>query len=265
VALAFFVLAIAVWRWAAGEGVQKFSPRHLLGGVIGLAAIFFAAVSLVRLAGAFEHIAGGAANDVTFLAPVQQAASALTAEVANVPSSTSTFAFGGSLALALLAVAVWIFGWLRSAGLWHGSITNSTNAPCRRPAFQILGWTFLAWAALRLPNGAPAFVAVIAAFLLLHAVIPSLKQLWRVPSRPKADLPPPTIVPPMVAMLAGFCLLGGAINSRSADFQSAVSRICNPPLFAMATVLSHTERLPTASRRYSRLKICITDAAGPPV
>ena len=54
---------------------------------------------------------------------------------------------------------------------------------------QVLGWTFIAWAALRWPNGAPAFLAVIAAFLLLRVLIPSLKQLWDVPPKPDVRRP----------------------------------------------------------------------------
>jgi hypothetical protein len=226
VALVFFVLAIIVWRWAAGEGVQKFSPRHLLGVIAGVGAILIATVSLVRLAGAFEPIASNVTNDVTFLAPVQQAASALTAEVANVPAGTSTFAFGGSLLLAVFAVAVWIFGWVR----------QETFLP------RILGWTFLAWAALRLPNGTPAFLAVIAAFLLVHAVIPLLKQLWRVPAKLKNDfLPPPTIVPPVVTALFILLSLGGALDVRAANAlpESVIQQIRVEAGFASVTAKIH--------------------------
>ena len=83
----------------------------------------------------------------------------------------------------------------------------------------------LAWAALRWPNGAPAFLVVIAAFLLLRVLIPSLKQLWRVPAKPRTDsLPPPTIVPPptaVAALLVGLLMLGGAMTGSSAGSQTA--------------------------------------------
>src|SRR5882672_1490317 len=163
-ALAAFALCSFAWRWSTGGGAHKFSPRHLLGGLIGCGAIVFAGVSLLRLAGAFEPISTDVANSVTFLAPVQQAASALTAEVANVPANTSTLAYGGSLTLVLLAVVAWILGAVRG----------------QKSTFGILGWTLLAWATLRLPNGAPGFLAVLAAFLVLRVVIPALNQLWRV-------------------------------------------------------------------------------------
>jgi hypothetical protein len=227
IALACVMLAIFGWRWATGEGVHKFSPRHLLGVIIGVGAIFFAGVSLLHLAGAFEFIASNATNGVTFLAPVQQAGSALTVQVANVPVNTSTFAFGGSLTLALLAVVVWFFGWMRDENFLT----------------RIFGWTLLAWAALRLPNGAPAFVAVVAAFLFFNIVIPSLKHLWQLPAKPKTDLPPAqTDAPPIVAtLLIGLLLLGGAMNSRAALAlpESVVQQIRVADGFATATAKIH--------------------------
>lgn len=200
-ALAFFALAIIVWRWAAGKDVYRFAPRHSFGVIVGVAAIMIATGWVVALANTFQPVAGEATNDLTFLAPVQQSGSALTVEVANMPENARTFGCSWSVILALLAVACWIYGRARN----------------QKPLPQVLGWTFLAWAALRLPNGAPSFVAVIAAFLVLHILIPALKQLWRVPPRPKDDfLPPTTAVPPAAALLLGLCLLGGATNLRAA-------------------------------------------------
>ena len=200
-ALWFFALAIIVWQWGARKDVHRFTPRHLLGVVVGCAAILIATISIIGLAGQFEPIAGETTNDLTFLAPVQQAGSALSVEVGNVPENAWTFAYGGSVVLAVLAIAFWIYGWVRDI----------------KPLPQLLGWTFLAWAALRLPNGAPVFVTVIAMFLVLRFVIPSVKRLWRVPAKPKADFLPPAAVPPATALLAGLCLLGGALDLRAAN------------------------------------------------
>lgn len=201
VALLFFLLAMIVWHWAAGKDVHRFTPKHLLGAGAGLAAIVIATVSVARLACAFEPIANRATHDITFLAPVQQAGSALTVEVANVKENAWTFAYGGSVALVMLAIACRIYG--RARG--------------QKTLPRILGWTILAWAALQAPNGAPAFVGVIAAFFVLRFLIPAVKQLWRVPAEPKADLLTPTAVPPATALLVGLCLLGGALNLRAAD------------------------------------------------
>lgn len=225
-ALTFLGLAIVLWRWASGKDVCRFSPRHMLGAVVGVAAILVAAVCLVRLAGAFEPIAGNVTSDVTFLAPVQQVGGALTAEVANVPAGARTFAFAGSLVLALFAAVFWIAGWVREEKFLP----------------RILGWTFMVWAALRLPNGVPAFVLVIALFLFWHIAVPLLKQLWRVPVKAKTDfLPPPTNVPPAAAALLGLCLLGGEFNSHAANTlpESVVQQIRVSGGFATATAKIH--------------------------
>jgi CRISPR-associated protein Csx17 len=53
-------------------------------------------------------------------------------------------------------------------------------------------------------------------------------------------------------LLWGLCLLDWTGEARSADFQSAVSRISNPPTPPCS------EDLPTGSRRYGRLETCAT-------
>src|SRR6266545_4006276 len=45
---------------------------------------------------------------------------------------------------------------------------------------------------------------------------------------------------------------------RSADFQSAVSRISNPPALETSGVSEWSGGLPNGIRRYSRLEICAT-------
>ncbi|HEV2692555.1 MAG TPA: hypothetical protein VG347_06625, partial [Verrucomicrobiae bacterium] len=208
VALAAVAVALFVWRWATGGGAHKFSPRHLLGALLGGGAVLFTGVSLLRVAGAFESIASDVANSVAFLAPVQQASSALTAEVVNVPANAATFAYGGALTLALLAVAFWVFGLVRG----------------KKAVFGIIGWTFLAWAALRLPNGAPVFLIVLTVFIVVRAIVPGLKQLWCLPTKPKTDLPSvQTDTPPAVAtLIIGLLLLGSVMSGRAAALPESV-------------------------------------------
>ena len=208
-ALASVLLAIFVWRWAAGDAVHKFSARHLSGAVAGLAAIIFAAISLVHAAGAFENADTVAPANLTFLAPVQQPDSALTVEVSNVAAAEAASNPINLAWPALLALVAWIFAWSRD------DVFSKT-------IFGIAGWTLLAWAALRLPNSAPAFFAVVGAFLLLRVVIPSLKPLWRLPARPKFDLPPPTVV----SLLVALCWLGGTVTVHSAG-GGAASQVSN--------------------------------------
>ena len=130
VALRFIVLAIFVWRWAAGDGVYKFSARHLLGTAVGLAAILCAAQSLIHVDGAFQSVNTAVPVGLTFLAPVQQSGSALNVEVANVPVAEPGASPLGKVWPALLALVAWGFAWSREK---QGS----------KAAFVILGWTLL--------------------------------------------------------------------------------------------------------------------------
>jgi hypothetical protein len=203
ITLLLMLLGLLVWRWAAREGVHKFSVRHVLGTVIGLAAVVLATMAFVNLIGGVENEISFAPRDVTFLAPVQQAGSALTVEVANVAATASTAGFSAPVLLALLALAVWVIGWIRGQNSF----------------LRMLGWVLLAWAALRWPNGAAAFFIVVAAFLICRVVIPALKRLWQLPAQPKSDFPPPpesSATPTIVAMLIGLLWLGSAVNGQSA-------------------------------------------------
>lgn len=54
------------------------------------------------------------------------------------------------------------------------------------------------------------------------------------------------------------------LSSRSADFQSAVSRISNPQTQPTSNAACFAIALPTGSRRYGRLETCATSAASSP-
>ena len=172
-ALIFSGAAIILWRWAARDGVHKFAPRHLSGSLFGVVAFALAIMALVHVGdlAAFENRV--AANNATFLAPVQQAGSSLSIEVANLPLGTSTWS---TLALAwpvLLALAICrIYGW-----------RDGTNREFLKRLSGILGWTCMAWAALRMPNGAQNLFYVLILFLVWYVAIPALRRLWRMPRR----------------------------------------------------------------------------------
>ncbi len=78
----------------------------------------------------------------------------------NVADRVSALEVLGYAWPALLAAGLWIYGWFAAK-------------PGRKVLGRIGGWLVLAWAALRWPNGATAFLAVLAAFLVLHAVVPA--------------------------------------------------------------------------------------------
>ena len=209
-ALALMALAVLAWRWAAQEGVYRFGARHLSGTLLGIIALVLAVVAFINLGDLAQDQKRTVPRDVTLLAPIQQAGSALTIEVANLADKPSVLSFVRYAWPALLALALWVFGWITN---WQGSKTVGS----------VLAWTLLAWAALRCPNGATIFLVVVAAFLLLQLVVPALRRLWQLPRQPR-PVPPPLAqsgaAPAATALLAGGLLwlsLGSAALVRGAD------------------------------------------------
>src|SRR6185437_6225396 len=74
-ALALLAAALVVWRWATRGDVWKYSARHLAGTVLGLLALTLAAIMLQRLGELTSSENRSVPLEVSFLAPVQQAAS----------------------------------------------------------------------------------------------------------------------------------------------------------------------------------------------
>jgi len=171
-ALGLLAAALAAWRWGSGRGVYRFSPRHISGTVFGLAALVLAAAAFLNLVELGGQEQRSLPRDLSFVAPVQQAGSALSLEVGNVADRVSAGEVLGYAWPALLAAALWTYAWLAAK-------------PGRKVLGRIGGWLLLAWAALRWPNGATAFLAVLAVFLVLHAVVPALCGLFRLPPPPQ--------------------------------------------------------------------------------
>ncbi|MDB6022524.1 MAG: hypothetical protein JWQ04_2381 [Pedosphaera sp.] len=213
-------IALGVWRWTALQNSGKFSARHILGTASGLLAFGLAVSALLNLGdlAALENRA--VPTDATFLAPVQQAGSSLSIEVANLPvkaSASSYFVFAWPVLLALL---VWAYGAMKD--------NFAAKSAC-----GILSWTMLAWAALRWPNGALAFCLVLVAFLLVRVAIPALRLLWQLPRRST----PPTAsqASPAVAAL----MLGGLIwlilGNTTVSAKTTAQPLQEPPMAESVT------------------------------
>jgi hypothetical protein len=248
IALILLLLALLVWCWSAQAAVYKFSVRQMFGTVIGLAAVVLAAFALLNLMDGAGQEKSFSPRDVTFLAPVQQAGSALTVEVANVSETASTIRFGTPMLLLLLALVVWVWSAATCRRFVTGrhvaqSESADLSAHSKFGVSRILGWLLLAWAALRWQNGAAAFFVVVAAFLFLHVVIPALKRLWQLPGKPESELPPPppeeSCAPRAVALLIGLLLLGGTMSGHCAGVpalaETVTQQIRIEDKFALAT------------------------------
>jgi hypothetical protein len=220
-ALVLVGISMGVWRWTGRDGVGRFSTRHFSGTLIGLVSFAMAVAAFINVGDVADHEYRFVPRDITLLAPVQQAGSILSVEVSNLPEKGSATESVRYAWPALLALVVWVSGWI-------------TDRRGFKSVGWILGWTLLAWAALRWPNGVKAFLAVIVAFLLLHVAIPALRRLWQLPRAPKTTPPPRTAsgaAPAAAALLVG-CLgwlgSGSGTSAHGADLQSAVSQGSNP-------------------------------------
>jgi len=228
-AIVLVLAGLILWRWASATGVTRFSARHVLGTLLGLAAMAGAAIALAPLFDTARAYADSAPDQLAFLAPVQQAGSATTIEVQNVEAGASTTRWTGSGLMVLIALALWGVALLREDN-WQ------------RTALRCVSWTLMAWAALRSPNGAPWFLFVLAAFLALNLVLPALRRLWSVPRR---GIEPEASGSPAVAVLliGGFLFFGvGCATAKVAPKQGLSSieavkqEIRIEENFALATV-----------------------------
>ncbi|HEY5914099.1 MAG TPA: hypothetical protein VJA21_26220, partial [Verrucomicrobiae bacterium] len=192
--LILLAAAIVLWRWAAQDGVHKFSPRHLTGSILGFIALLMA----VLLTGNFMQIARrqhvAPPGDIVLLAPVQQAGSALTIDVANVAQGSSFPVLLSYAWPVLLTLLAWFYGW-------------TSEEKLTRTVASLCGWTILAWGALRIPGGVSLFLGVLFIFLLLKVLIPVLRGLWRVPE--KSESIPPTPAATGTASAAALLALCG--------------------------------------------------------
>lgn len=195
-ALALTAGAVGAWRWAAKEGATRYGVRHLGGTLVGCLAVVLSAVLWLQFAERLNN-RQELPRSLHFLAPVQQSGSALTVEVANNPDSVGA---GASVLAAwptVLALAIWVWAWLREPGFVRSAAT-------------VLGWTLLGWAALRQPNGAPLGFLVLIAFLLFKVIVPALRALARVPAKPKLT----PAVPAAAALLVGALVWFGDPRTR---------------------------------------------------
>lgn len=226
VAIGALVLGLALWRWAAGEGVCKFSGRYWCGLLFGVAALLVGGVVLGQFATTAREHSLPWPGGISFLAPVQQPDSTLSLEVLNASEQFTALSFLQLAWPGALALALWIYAWLQASRALRFSGT-------------VAGWTVLAWMTLRWANGVPAFCLVLAAFALAHGIWPALRTLW---SAPPADKPasPAAAAPPIVAALVGGILgLAGAAQAATTPplplAESVTQQIRVEDEFALAT------------------------------
>jgi hypothetical protein len=172
--LLLLACALVFWSWSTQKGVFRFSERHIGGSVLGAVALFLACIAFHNLAYTVSRQMIEVPRELAFLAPIQQSGGSLTIEVSNLPDKVSVAAVLSSAWPALLALMAWLYGWRTETTLF-------------KSASWILGWLVLAWATLRSPNGAVAFLFVLAVVVLFQVLTPALRRVFSMPRQPKQE------------------------------------------------------------------------------
>lgn len=184
-------------RWATRPSVYRWSAPNLAGLLPGLLACGAAGVCLAGLAQTAGQRPIVLPTALTFIAPVQAADQALSVAVTNLPVTSRSYTLLPAWP-AGLAVLLWLY--LAVKGVEGGV----------RKLGVMAGWTLAAWAALRAPNGAAAFLWLLVAFIIIHLVIPALRcqlNLRPKPPQPKPE-PPQTPATPEAGAATALLLLG---------------------------------------------------------
>jgi hypothetical protein len=227
-ALGLLAFAVWAWRWAAHK-THRFSVRHLGGTLVGVGAAALAGMMFAMLCEQAARQQQIMPRGLTFLAPVQQSGSALAVEVSNVADELTFWRAAAQAWPAVLTLLVWGWAFLRAeAGV--------------RPIAVGMGWTLLAWAALRWPNGAAAFIGVVIAFLFLHVVLPALRATFKVPRKP-AESPEGGMAPVTALLLLGGLLGMGLGHARAASSEppsKGVAKEASAPIAPPAIAVKET-------------------------
>ena len=80
---------------------------------------------------------------------------------------------------AIVGVLIWIYRFKSEDGLIHN-------------VGGLLGWVFVAWTTLLVPNGLHCFTGVVVLFVLVHIAWPSVAAQLSLPPKPPAPPKPPT-------------------------------------------------------------------------
>lgn len=161
-----WAIAFLVWSKTIDIASKKGLGASAAGGALfGGCLALLGCIALVVLADLAEGRRGSTSGSITLLAPVQQSGSRLEVELSNVGARAGTDLLLAKGWPALLGLGVWVYG---LACLSTG----------KKRAAWLVGWILCAWAALRWPNGAPVFLGLVVAFLILQIGVSALRSIW---------------------------------------------------------------------------------------
>jgi hypothetical protein len=195
------LIGLLLVRMGTREGVYLGSTSHLLGTILGGLALLAGLGALMMIAViALQHPVVEQ-PDLTFVAPIQEANQSLSLQLGNFEIEKLGFPIGAAWP-ALLGLVLWVY------------LLAKVEEGAGRRAGWMLGWTFLCWGALRVPNGASAFFGLIFLFALAHLVMPALRAQRHLPRKAKEPVAPTPPAPgPATALILGGLLGVGVLGS----------------------------------------------------
>ncbi|MBC8245287.1 MAG: hypothetical protein H8E20_12930 [Verrucomicrobia bacterium] len=213
--LSFLIAGLAAFaggllvRWATRTGGHRWDWRNTLGQLLGWPLVLGA---LVILGGEAAYAAGQSLHvepGLVFTSSVLKADEALSITVRTLEADAALY----SVAIFLPAVA--------GLGIWVYRFQSEDDVV--RRCGLLVGWLFIAWTALLVPNGVHCFAGLAILFVMVHVAWPSVAaQINLPPKPPKPPAPPkPTEGAAPAAAATAAILIGLFLGSGTALGQAA--------------------------------------------
>ena len=167
-----------VWHWATSDGTYRMGWKNGIFGLVGAAAVLTAMGALGWLASEADGGDIVHREAVRFMIPVQAEGTALSVDLANIPTDEKGAGVFSGWPI-LLGLAMWFYMFLEQRGI-------------TRRLGVAFGWMLVFWGCLRMDHGARGFFIVAILFVVVHVAIPLIVRQSRLPKRPK----PPKADPP---------------------------------------------------------------------
>jgi hypothetical protein len=170
------VASVLCFRHAVRPGATRGSIAQITAQAAGILIALGTLALLALLAWVSLTPGSGNPQEMVFIAPIQDPGQTLSLQVTQWAAGEVMF-YAKYAWPALLAVALWVLAAVKQWSHWGDS------------AARMVGWTLLAWAALRMPGGAPWFFGILALFALTQLWFPAWRAIQQLPPAPKTEPP----------------------------------------------------------------------------
>ena len=207
--LAFLIAGFAAFvggllvRYGTRTGRHRWDCQNVLGQLIGwllmLGSLILLGFVAAYAAGQSLHIEPG----LVFTSSVLEANKELSITVSNLKATAALYSITIFLP-AVVGIGIWVYRF------------QSKDEVVRKGGL-LVGWLFIAWTTLMVPNGVHCFAGLAILFVLVHIAWPSVTAQRKLPPKP----PKPTGGSASAAAVTAAILLGLFLSDETALGQSA--------------------------------------------